>query len=84
MARDLAHVPSALRLDGEVAHYRSLSFAERAQLLVAVCRAGAALLRARPDAERIASFVDPLPESSVKALARLRAENRAKRGSGAD
>ena len=66
-------------MDGEVEYYRGLSFAERAQLLVAVCRAGAELLRSRPDAERIANFVDPLPESSSKALARLRAEYRAAR-----
>jgi hypothetical protein len=83
MARDPAQVPSALQLDGEVDYYRSLSFAERAELLIAVCRAGAELLASRPDAERIASFVDPLPESTVRALARLRAEHRAKRGRGA-
>jgi hypothetical protein len=42
------------------------------------------LLKSRPDAERIARFVDPLPQSTAKALARLRAEHRAKRGHGAD
>lgn len=61
----------------EAAPYVALSPAQRAQLLAAACRAGAKLLRARPDAARLLERVDPLPESSQRALARLRALHRA-------
>jgi hypothetical protein len=64
----------------EAAPYVGLTPEERANLLGAACRAGAKLLRARPDAARVLEHVDPLPESSEKALTRLRAQ---KRGAGA-
>jgi hypothetical protein len=73
MAHVEPRVPSALGLMNEVEPYRSLTPADRARLLAAACRAGAELLRSRPDAERAAAFEDPLPESTVRALARLRA-----------
>jgi hypothetical protein len=73
MAHVEPRVPSALSLMGEVEPYRCLTLADRARLLAAACRAGAELLRSRPDAERAAAFRDPLPESTVRALARLRA-----------
>ena len=66
------HVPDGLDLRGEVELYRGLTLEERARLLAAVCRAGARMLRSRSDAERAAEFFDPLPESSIRALARLR------------
>ncbi len=66
------HVPDGLDLRGEVELYRGLTLEERARLLAAVCRAGARMLRSRSDAERVAEFFDPLPESSIRALARLR------------
>ena len=73
MARVEPRIPSALSLMGEVEAYRSLTPGDRARLLAAACRAGAELLRSRPDAERAAAFRDPLPESTARALARLRA-----------
>lgn len=69
-------IPDELDPAREAEFYRSLTPRERAELLIAVCRAGAALLRSRADAERAASYADPLPESTVRALARLRAEAR--------
>jgi hypothetical protein len=66
-------LPSDLDPKAEAAFYRGLSAADRARLLAAACRAGARMLRSRPDAQRIAEFVDPLPESSIRALAHLRA-----------
>jgi hypothetical protein len=72
-------IPREKEFAGEVAYYRGLSDAERADLLVAACRAGAKILLSRPDAERIAGYQDPLPQSTVRALARLRAAYRAAR-----
>lgn len=66
-------LPEALTPEAEAAFYRSLTPEQRSELLLAVCRGAAALLRAREDAERASSFVDPLPESTLRALARLRA-----------
>ena len=79
MARGGSQVPAALDLMGEVEPYRNLALVERARLLAAACRAGAELLRSRPDAARAAAFRDPLPESSVRVLARLRARAAARR-----
>ncbi|MCC6640364.1 MAG: hypothetical protein IT386_04260 [Deltaproteobacteria bacterium] len=67
------HVPTALDPGADAEFYRGLSPAERGRLLAAACRAGARMLRSRVDAERAAAFIDPLPESSIRALARLRA-----------
>jgi hypothetical protein len=78
-ARVPLHVPDALGLRGEIELYGGLTIEERARLLAAACRAGARMLRSRPDAERVAEFLDPLPESSVRALARLRREAAARR-----
>lgn len=71
-------IPDSLSAEQEATFYRSLSFAQRAELLAAACRAAAALLRAHPHPERAASYVDPLPESTIQALARLRAEARSR------
>jgi hypothetical protein len=76
-------IPEDLTPEGEADFYRSLTPEQRAELLAAACRAGAALLRSRADAERAASFRDPLPESTLRALARLRAESAARRGGAA-
>jgi hypothetical protein len=56
----------------DVEFYRRLGPRERARLLAEVCRAAAALLRSRSDAERAVAYVDPLPASTTAALARLR------------
>lgn len=79
MARNPAAIPPALDPAREAEEYGALTPEQRAYLLVAACRAGAKLLRSLPDPERIAAYVDPLPESSVRALARLRDEYRAAR-----
>lgn len=59
-------------LEDEARDYVFLTPAQRGVLLAAACRAGAKLLRARPDAARLLERIDPLPESSERALARLR------------
>jgi hypothetical protein len=63
-------------LRDEAAPYIGLSPEERVRLLAAACRAGARLLRARPDAARLLDGIDPLPESTERALHRLRALKR--------
>lgn len=70
-------VDNASSLREEAAPYVGLTAEERARMLAAACRAGARLLRARSDAARILDHVDPLPESSERALVRLRALKRA-------
>jgi len=79
MKRTPYRIPREKGLEAEIEYYRSLTQAERADLLVAACKAGAVILLSRPDAERVAAYQDPLPESSVRALARLRAAYRAAR-----
>ena len=63
---------NATSIREEAAPYIALSPEQRAALLAAECRAGARLLRARPDAARVLERTDPLPASSEQALARLR------------
>ncbi|MCA9530115.1 MAG: hypothetical protein KC543_08260 [Myxococcales bacterium] len=63
------YVPS---LADEVREYREMTPAQRAAALRAVCRAGARMALSRPDAERVLCHRDRLPDSSVRALARLR------------
>ncbi len=58
----------------EVEPYRGMTQEERARDLRRACRAAVRLLAARPDRERVLAHVDPLPESSRRALARLRAQ----------
>ncbi len=71
---------NAQSLRDEARDYVGLTPSERGTLLAAACRAGAKLLRARPDAARLLERVDPLPESSERALERLRAELRGRDG----
>jgi hypothetical protein len=56
----------------EAEPYRQMSREERLRHLAAACRTAARLLRSRPDAERVLRYVDPLPDSSRRALERLR------------
>lgn len=58
----------------EAAPYRGMTVDERRILLAAACRAAARLLGHREDAEAVLSHADPLPPSTVRALARLRRE----------
>lgn len=56
----------------EAAPYRGLTPEQRAQAVAAACRAAARQLAERPDRQRLVEYRDPLPESSVAALRRLR------------
>ena len=60
----------------EASPYRGLTAQQRWRLLAAACRGAARQLANRPDRERILAYRDPLPESSVAILARLREEYR--------
>jgi hypothetical protein len=60
----------------EAAPYRGLTPAQRAQALAAACRAAARQLAERPDRQRLLEYRDPLPQSSVAVLRRLRAAAR--------
>ena len=78
MSKSTIRLPESLTIEGEAAFYRELTPEQRAELLVAACRGAAILLRAHADPERAASYVDPLPASSARALERLRAEARSR------
>lgn len=69
-------VDNATSLVSEAEPYIALGPEQRALELRAACRAGARLLRARPDAERILNLVEALPDSSERALRRLREQKR--------
>ena len=58
----------------EAEAYRGRTPQEAADDLAAVCAAGAGLLAARGDLDRVMAFQDPLPASTVALLARLRAQ----------
>lgn len=67
----------------EARRLRDMTPVQRLELLRALCRDAARLLRAMPDdrRKRALEFRDPVPESTRAALARLRAAHRAQ-GSG--
>jgi hypothetical protein len=50
----------------------------RLALLAAACRAAARMMNLRDDREKVLAHADPLPESSVQALKRLREEAKAR------
>lgn len=58
---------------------RMLSADERGRRLVECLRLMDAVLRGRPDRARVLAFQEPLPESTVIALRRLRAAYAARR-----
>ena len=60
----------------EAAPYRGLTPTQRAHALAAACRAAARQLAGRPDRQRLLEYRDPLPQSSVVVLRRLRAAAR--------
>lgn len=64
----------------EVAEYRDLTPAQRWSLVKQACRATPRLLKLNVNPQAALDWRDPLPESSLKLLARLRTEYRAKRG----
>ena len=63
----------------EAEPYREMTPEQRGALMAAACRAAARMLRSREDAEAALTYEDPLPESTVLALARLRREARQRR-----
>ena len=56
----------------EIAPYRGLSMAERWAATQRCCRAAMRMLAFHPDPGPALAYRDPLPESTVAALARLR------------
>ena len=60
----------------EAEAYRGLTPEERWRATAAACRAAARQLAQRADRERLVNYRDPLPESSVLVLRRLRAAAR--------
>jgi len=60
-------------IEREAAPWRERSAEERARATAAACRAAARQLANRPDRERLLAYRDPLPESTIAALRRLRA-----------
>lgn len=62
----------------EAAPYVDLMPEQRAADLKAVCLAAAKMLRARQDAVLILDYRDPLPQSTLDALTRLRRQARRK------
>ena len=60
----------------EAEPYRNITQAQRAKALAAACRAAARQLAMRADRQRLLDYRDPLPESSVVVLSRLRAAAR--------
>jgi hypothetical protein len=57
----------------EAEPYRRLTPEARWRATAAACRAAAQQLAHRPDRQRLLDYRDPLPESSVRLLRRLRA-----------
>lgn len=60
----------------ESARYRHLDPRERLRLTAMACRAAARQWRARPDYARLLAYRDPLPDSTLAHLERLRALHR--------
>jgi hypothetical protein len=67
-------VDNATSVRREAEPYRSMTPAERWEITRRCCRSALAMLQRSPHAERALAHVDPLPPSTVEALARLRAE----------
>lgn len=65
---------SSLRDEAEP--YVGLSPEQRAPMVRAACRAAMRLLRARPDSALVLAHVDAVPESTERALARLRMQKK--------
>jgi hypothetical protein len=61
-------------LSEEVAWAKSLTPEQRLEVLASLCRDTVKLLSMNPKRDRVLAIRDPVPESTVKALARLRRE----------
>lgn len=75
-------VSNAESVAREAEPYRAMTPDERARVMRAACRAAARLLSTREDRERVLAHEDPLPQSTLAALERLR-RAAAARGAGA-
>lgn len=60
----------------EAAPYVGMSQTDKAKILAELCRAAAKQLSFRSDRQRLLDYQDPLPESTVAALERLRRSKR--------
>lgn len=58
----------------EAAPYREMTPEQRLKLMSTLCDEAMKQLNAREDRDAVLRFREPLPQSSVEALARLRAE----------
>jgi hypothetical protein len=66
-------VDNATSVREEVAPYVDLRIEERWRATERCCRAAAAILRFNRNPERALAYRDPLPESTLRQLARLQA-----------
>ena len=69
-------VDNKTSVEREASYWRDRTDEEHAEVLAAVCRASAKILRAREDHAVVTAWVDPLPAHSIAALKRLRAQRR--------
>ena len=69
-------VDNQTAIEREAAPWRGRTPAEHIRATAAACRAAARQLAQRTDRQRLLAFRDPLPESTIVALARLRANAR--------
>ena len=65
-------VDNATSVRREAEPYREMTSAARWEVTQRCCRAALSLLRRSPHADRALTLTDPLPPSTVQALARLR------------
>jgi len=59
-------------IEREAEPYRRMTPEQRLDILDSLCRDAVDILSSRADQDRVRQYRDPLPESSVRALQRLR------------
>lgn len=64
----------------EVERYAAMTPEQRAEHVDALCEAGAALLAAHPRLDAVKAWREPLPESTVRILQKLRKAHLARNG----
>lgn len=67
-------------VEREAAPYRDMTEVERFEQTASACRTAAVLLESRADRDVVLGYRDPLPKSTVQALARLREQYRRRSG----
>jgi hypothetical protein len=75
-------ISNAESVEREAEPYRSMTPEERAHAMGAACRAAARLLAARSDRDLVLAHEDPLPDSTRRALERLRSAAARRRPAG--